>query len=56
MAKNDFKMAAIRHLEFVKKFIIWSFAVMYKISSKSDDFFVELLRFHDFQDGGSSPS
>jgi len=26
------------------------------IDSKSDDFFVEVWRFHDFQNGGSSPS
>jgi len=61
--KTIFKMAAICHLEFWKctYLVIWlssssKCAVVYPMSSKSDDFFIELRRFYDLQYGGSLPS
>ena len=32
------------------------FAAVYKISSKSDDFFAEIWRYNDYQNGGRPPS
>jgi len=62
--KTIFNMAAVRHLGLknhnfghvtVIKFH-GKYAVVYRISSKSDDFFVEIWRFNEFQDGRYAPS
>ena len=46
--QNDFNMAVVCR----RRLLSFKCAVLYQISSKSYDFFVEICRFNDFQDGG----
>jgi len=59
MAKNDFNMAAFRHLELKIMFghvTVIDFAVVYQVSSKSNDFSSRYGDFTIFKKAGSPPS
>jgi len=62
-SKSDFQDGGRRHLKFQKlKFLVTRLlsgsisAVVWQISSKSDDFLTEIWRSNDFQNGGRPPS